>query len=623
MEPIEEPSMDQALLNKIKETVLENLDNEQFSVEELSKNVGVSRSQLHRKLKLLKGKSVSQFIRDIRLEEAMKLLQKEVATSSEIAYRVGFSSTSYFNTCFQSKYGFPPGEVKKLKKEEVQRNNAIEPAKSKRPTIQKTVMLAILGLAIIIPVLLFFFISLSNKTNERPTSVAILPLDNLTGDADLEYMAMGMQDALIGELGKIGRLRVISKTSTLRYRDQKFFMKDIARELNVDVLVEGSIFASGDSLRLQLQLIDPFPEENHLWAQEYYQDIRQVLAMQNTVIRDIARKIEINLSPEEEARLAGTRTVNPDTYKNYLRGMYHLNKGTTEDFEKGMYYLNLAIESDPADPFAYAGLALGYAITGHGPLQQEEAMKRAKAAAQKAVSLDENMDNAYTALAMMNLYQFWDWDSARTFFEHALKINPNNEMTHSHYAWLHHVLDNGEEAIREARLAAEIDPLSPTFANNVGWIHMRLKDYDQAIAEAKKSLKLDPDFPYGHFVIGYSYLFQGKYEEAIREHQQLPQNDDFFKATLSITYAYAGQSEKATALLDALESKSKETWVHPLILARLHAALGNKEEALRYLEEASDKKYYPLPWMKYVQLFEPLKNEPRFQTIFKKWNVPS
>ncbi len=302
-------SIDQVFINKVTDILEINLGNEQFGVRELARELGMSRSNLHRKLHGIKGKSTSQFIREYRLERAIELLQNNVASISEIAYRVGFHSDSYFNTCFHNFFGHTPGEVKKG-------NHRInhEPYKSKIETQ---------------------YINRANpdKIINPSRGIAILPLDHLSQNSELEYLTAGIHDALIGELGSIDGLRVISRTSTLKYPG-RLSMQQIAQELGVDVIVEGSVLINGNNLRLQLQLIDVFPEEQHIWAQEYYLNVSSILSMQNNAIQDIAKTINIKLTAEDKNNLTTIRKVKPVTYKASLREIYYSNKSTKRGISK-------------------------------------------------------------------------------------------------------------------------------------------------------------------------------------------------------------------------------------------------------------------------------------------------
>jgi TolB-like protein/Tfp pilus assembly protein PilF len=453
---------------------------------------------LHRRLKKLTGKSASDLISETRLEHAKHLLEDNVATVSEIAYRVGFNSPSYFNNVFQKHYGVPPDEVKKgvsiLSSDNQPQEQLPQPGRLKVWWFA-TGLVCLLSLVVI----LFYFKSFSSTEK----SIAVLPLDNLTGEPDNAYFVEGMHDALIGELGKISSLRVISRTSTLRYKESGMLLKDIARDLGVDHVVEGSVFSAGDSIRLIIQLIEVFPKERHLWAYEYNNRMDRVLTVQASAVKDIAQNIRVNLSPQVSTKLASSRAVNPATYKSYLRGMYYLNQGTNESFDLGIRYLHEAIDNDPGDPLAYAGLALGYALIGHGPLSKEEAFLRATAAANKAIRLDSTIDEAHTALALLNLYESWDWNKAQEGFEHAIQTNPSNELAHAHYAWYHVSFGNKDKAIYHAQKAVEIEPFSASYHSWLSWSYYDFVEYDQAEKSARKSLALQEELPCGLLGLGW------------------------------------------------------------------------------------------------------------------------
>ncbi|MDH3708770.1 MAG: helix-turn-helix domain-containing protein, partial [Cyclobacteriaceae bacterium] len=526
-------SQDDKFLQELQDIVLENLQNEQFSVELLARLKGVSRSQLHRRLKLLKGQSVSQFVREVKLNEAMKLLQQEVGNVSEIAYRVGFSSTSYFNTCFHEHYGYPPGEVKKRnqiphaepdekariieKRVGVRPRHSTESSDLKQPASgspkrSKAILIAFLAVVALAAV---FLVMTKNSKGEIPDnpSVAILPLEHLSDRPDQEYLTAGFHDALIGELGTIEGLRVISRTSTLRYPKSDLLMQDIARELGVDVIVEGSVFITGDSMRLQLQLIKPFPEESHIWAQEYYREINDILSLESSVIQDIAQSIEVRLSAEDKKRLDTKKQVDPEAYKAYLRGIYFLNKSTPADFQKGLDFLHQAIENDPANAYSYAGLAEGYIALLHGPNPSITYWQRAKAAAARAIELDSTLAKAHAVLAMIKLYHENDWEGAEQAFIKASNLNPDLAINHFHYAWYKIIFGQREEALKEQKLAKELDPLTPIYTADLGSMYYWLGQYDEAKFALDEALELDSAFGHSWWMMGNVLAQQGKFDQ--------------------------------------------------------------------------------------------------------------
>ncbi|MDH3650837.1 MAG: adenylate/guanylate cyclase domain-containing protein, partial [Saprospiraceae bacterium] len=373
---------------------------------------------------------------------------------------------------------------------------------------------------VLIGLILLFARNYLKSENGKLVSIAVLPLDNISDDPEHEYFTAGMHDALTGALGGISALRVISRTSTLKYEPGSMSIGEMAEALGVHTLIEGSVFGYGDSVRIQLQLIEVFPEENHLWAREYHQAVGNTLKIQSEMVQDIAREIHVQLTPEEENRLADTRTVNPDTYKAYLRGMYFLNKSTPEDHFKGLDFLKQAIENDPADPLAYTGLAMGYVMLGHGPDPDYPMWQRGRAAALRAITLDSTLAEAHAALAVIKLYFEGDWTGAKEAFVRANQINPNLAQNRFHYAWYWALMGNMTRAFEEHQLAKELDPLTPVFTADLGSLHYWIGRYDEAIVEVEQALEIDPEFGHSWWVLGNIYAQQGLYDQAIEAHQK-------------------------------------------------------------------------------------------------------
>lgn len=623
-------SRDEVFLKKITEAVLNNLENEQFGVTELSEQVAISRFQLHRKLKLLRGKSVSQFIREIRLAEAMKMLQADAGTTSEIGYKVGFTSPSYFNKCFRDYYGFAPGEVKKRtaapRPDELHNvNSTSEPlhndiadvkppersGKKNRTPLFLLIFVAIIGLVI-------FYIFFPVRRDQL--SIAILPLDNLSGFPEQTYFVNGMHDALIGELGQISALRVISRTSTMRYQKSEMLIQDIAEELGVDMIVEGSVYGSGDSVRIQLQLIEAFPKERHVWAKEYHQNIQNALAMHSSVVRDIAKEIRISLTPEEEVRINKTRTVNPETYKAYLSGMHYLTQFTPEAIEKGMTYLLDAVRKDPGDPLPWAGLAIGYNTLGHAPSPPPDAYTNAKAAAKRALALDETLAETHLALAMIALYQDWDWKVADEGFSRALEINPNLADAHANYAWFKMLFGKNDETLQHARKATSLDPFSSLHASYLASELWWMGRHDEGLIEVDRALKLMPDHGFALFVKGGIFSSKNSHEQAIENSRKASDVSPTWRWTLASSYAAASQIDEARKIADEIkmDPSSIDTWG----LAEVYARLGEKDPAFDWLEQGYKTRFSWMPWIACNPNYEFLHNDPRFDDLLKRMNLP-
>lgn len=479
------------------------------------------------------------------------------------------------------------------------------------------------GIAGFVVIMTVIALSLFTGRAEAIDSIAVLPLENLSGDPDQEYFSDGITDALINELAKIRALRVISRTSVMQYKEVRKSLSEIARELNVDAVVEASVLTVGGRVQIRAQLIQA-PTEQNLWAQSYERKMSDILFLQSEMAQTIAREIKVKLTPQEETRLASARPVNPEAYEAYLKGMFYLNKFTLEGFEKGLAYLQQAVEKDPADALPYAGLALGTSIAGHGLgfglVPPREAFPPAKAAALKALELDEMLAEAHAALALVKLYYEWDWAGVEQAFRRALELNPNIPEAHRHYAWYLVLIGRLDEAIAEMKQAQQVDPLTPIYTAELGWLYWIAERYEEAIDEARKSLELNPDFPVGLYVLGGTYAEQGMYEEAIAAHQKAGAVNPAWKWGLGRTYALAGRRDEARKILAELVEEARPSDTMPL--ARIYIILGEKDEALRWLEAAYEYRHGWIPWISRAPRPELLRDDPRFKDLLRRMNLP-
>ena len=454
---------------------------------------------------------------------------------------------------------------------------------------------------------------------DRIESLAVLPLENRTGDSEQEYFADGITDALVANLAKIGALQVRSRTSIMQYKGIKKPLPEIARELNVDAVVEGSIMRVGNQVHITAQLIHA-PTDTHLWADSYERDLREIRTLLNEVTRTIARQIEITLTPEQEARLSVTRPVNPETFKAYLMGMSNLNKGTPEGTKIGLTYLQQAIEKDPEEPLAYGALALGYAVSAHGPGAPPDAFEQARAAALKALKLNDKLPEAYAALAITKIFRDWDWDGAAENFRNALRLNPNLTHTRAFYAFYLLLFGRIDDALAEMRKIQEVDPLTELWPAWQGWLYLYAEQYDEAIKETNKSLEMNPNFPVAFYVQGCAYALKGMYEQAIEIHQKAGELSPGWKCGLARIYAMAGRLDEARQVLAELETDHTpwDTWY----IALVYVTLGDKDQAFRWLEVAYGPPNHPyLPWMSCAPGFKPLRNDPRFADLLHRMNL--
>lgn len=450
-------------------------------------------------------------------------------------------------------------------------------------------------------------------------SLAVLPFENLSGDPDQDYLAEGMHEALITELAQIkGLRRVIARSSVMRYQRTQEPLPHIARELGVDALMTGSVLRSGNRVRITAHLIKAANEEQ-LWSDSYEREMRDVLSLQNEIVAAITRKTKLQLTPQEHARLTTARQVNPEAYEAYLRGMFHYNKFTPDGFEKGRAYLQQAIEKDPADPLPYAGLALGYSLVGHE--QAPETFPLAKAAALKALELDDTLPQAHEALAKIKLYGDWDWAGALENFQHALETSPNLAQAHAHYSWYLQLAGTMDQAIEEMKRAQELDPLTPLWSAWLGWQYWEAGRYDEALDAARISLELDPNFPVGLYILGAAYAEKGMYAEAIDAHQRAGVASPAWRWPLGRTYVLAGREDEARKI--AAELEKEHTGFNPWGLAEIYAALGEKDSAFRWLEVCFQTRAGYMPWVWIEVPFRSLHDDRRFEDLLRRINLPS
>ena len=474
------------------------------------------------------------------------------------------------------------------------------------------------------------FIHRRSTATTRPPqihSIAVLPLENLSGDPEQQYFSDGMTDELITELSKISALRVIARTSVMRYKGTKKSLPEIARELNVDAVIEGSVMHSDNRVRINAQLVDAKTQRN-LWAQTYDRDLGDILALHSDVARAIVRQIRITVTPEEQRRLANTYVVNPKAYEAYLRGRYLWNKRTGQDMRKGIGYFEQAVEMDPNYANAYAGLADSYLLlVFYGPVPPAMDFPKAKAAALRAVALDDSLAEAHTSLANALFHYDWDWTSAEKEFRRAIALNPGYAAAHHWYAGLLSSIGRHDEALAEIKRAQELDPLSLIINTDIGSTLFDSGDYDLAINQLRSTLELDPSFWVLRWWLGRSYLAKGLHEAGVREFEsvaELSKGNPSALAWLGYGYAVSGETAKARQILARLQQKAKESYVSPYQFAVLYASLGERDQAIGYLEKAFQERCYEMYFLNLERhrLFRPLDSDPRFQEILRRMNFP-
>lgn len=452
-------------------------------------------------------------------------------------------------------------------------------------------------------------------------SLAVLPLESLSSDASQDYFADGMTDELISDLGQIGALRVISRTSVMAYKHTRKPLPQIARELNVDAVVEGTVLRSGDQVRITAQLIQAAADK-HLWSQSYEGELRDTLALQDKVARAIADQIRINLNPQEQAVLKNVKSVNPQAYESYLKGRYFWNKRTRESLKVALAYFNQAIDKDPKYAEAYSGLADTYALLGdwqYAVMTAKEALPAAKAAAIKALELDNGLGEAHNSLAFCLDGFDWDFDSAGKEFRRAIELNPGYATAHHWYAWHLSLLGRYDQAIAEMRKAESLDPLSLVINADLAELLVLAHSYNESIEQSNKTIELDPNFGLAHNHLAQAYLQEHRNDEAVAELQkavQLSGGSPTCMANLARAYAATGKRTEAQELLGELKKRSGAGYSHGTEIAVIYAALGDKDQAMSWLEKSYEERFNPGVLLR--PGFDSLRSDSRFEELVRR-----
>ncbi|HXN21188.1 MAG TPA: protein kinase [Candidatus Dormibacteraeota bacterium] len=453
----------------------------------------------------------------------------------------------------------------------------------------------------------------------RIESLAVLPLENLSGDPEQDYFADGMTDQLITELAKIGSLRVISRTSVMHYRGTKKTLPQIGRELNVNAVVEGSVARSGDHVRINAQLILA-ATDHHLWTKSFERDLREVLAIQGEVARAIATEVQIKLTPQERARFSGTRPVNPEAYEAYLKGHYYSDKGTEEEVRKGIEYLNAALRIDPSYAPAWAGMADSYYSLSNIYWPPTEAMPKARAAAEKALAIDETLASAHTALGLVRLYYDRDFPGAEREFRRVIELHPSDAQAHLWYGTYCALMGRREESLSHLKLAQQLDPLSVETTTYVGAALYLLREYPQVVVQSLASLKVDPNNWGAHANLGMVYQQLGRFSEAVAEFHRASEltGSPAVLAQLGHAYAAAGNKAEAQKVLGDLKGLSKQRFVPAFAIAIVYAGLGHREQALNWLEKAYEDRSEDFVSLRADPQFDSLRSDPRFANLLRR-----
>ena len=464
----------------------------------------------------------------------------------------------------------------------------------------------------------------SNLTPAPIDSIAVLPLRNLSGDPEQEYFADGMTEALMTDLAKIGALKVISHSSIMRYKGTDKPLREIAGELDVDVIVEGSALRVGDRVRITAQLIDP--ETNQaLWADSYERDLQDVLLLQGEVAQAIASEIQVALTPLETTRLASARPVNPEAHEAYLKGRFHANKLTPPDIEAALSYFKLALEKDPDYALAYVGVARVWGGRNQmGFTHPSEAVPKQREAVERALELDDSLAEAHAALAALKTWGEWDWVAAERAFERALELNPNDAEARVYYSFFLNESRRPDVAMVQIERALELDPFNDFYQALYGVVLMSVRRYDEAIEQFRTALRTAPGNPVALIQLSTTFHLAGMYEDALESHKSYLNTvgDSEGMEALVRGFEESDYAGAMRSLAETMAARSLRTGTNPVDVAVLYVRAGENEPALDWLERAFVERDPNLAAINARPDLDPLRDDPRFQDLVRRMNLP-
>jgi TolB-like protein/DNA-binding winged helix-turn-helix (wHTH) protein/tetratricopeptide (TPR) repeat protein len=455
--------------------------------------------------------------------------------------------------------------------------------------------------------------------------LAVLPFENLSGDADQEFFSDGLTEEMIAQLGKLNpdRLTVIARGSVAKYKRSTQGANQIGGELHAEYLVQGSVRRDSDRVRITVHLIQ-VSDQTDRWADSYDRDLKDILALQDTVARTIASQINIALVPAQASQLATRRSVEPEAYEAYLKGRYYWNKRTAEGMQKAQHYFQLAIDKDPGYGAAYSGLAdCNSGLTWHGFTSPAETLPRAHAAALKAIEIDPQSAEAHASLALVLLHE-WNWPRSEAEFKRALQLDPRYANAHHWYGDYLSVMGRHDEALIEAKKASDLDPLNLMIGTWLGLRYYLAHKYESAIEQGRNTVELDPNFAASHLLLGEAYVQKGLHEEGLAELESsasLSGNNPLYLAQVAVAYASQGSRAEALQIAAQLQATSTDRYVSPYGLAQIYAGLKDKEQTFKWLQSAYDGRAV---WMSYLAvdpLFDDYRSDQRFQDLMRRTHL--
>jgi serine/threonine protein kinase/tetratricopeptide (TPR) repeat protein len=461
-------------------------------------------------------------------------------------------------------------------------------------------------------------------------SVAVLPFANASADPSMDYLSDGITEGVIDRLSGLPNVKVISRTSAFRYKKRDIEPQKIAKELGVDALVTGRVLQRGEDLSVSAELVDA-REDKQLWGEQYSRKLADIASVQQEIATAISGNLRVRLKSEEKTRSAKMYVANPEAYQLYLNGRYHANKGTYGGLMKGIEYFQQAIAKDPNYTLAYANLADSYVELGGWLtyLPPSEAGPKAKAAAMKALELDDSLAEAHAALARAQYYFGWDWPSAEREFKRAVELNPNSAISHHGYSELLLVRARFDESIAEGMRALEIDPLSPQIVADLAYTYLVMRRYDEAIAQQRKALDLDPNAAWIRHDMAHAYTLKGAYAQAIAEEDKIPvqakvvaAENKLIASGIGWIYAVSGRRADALKIAEQFKDLASHAYVDFYQVAEIYAALDDKDEAFRLLERAYEEHSSNMPFLAVDPFWDGIRSDPRYADLLRRMGLP-
>ncbi len=529
-------------------------------------------------------------------------------------------------------FGFPVALILswafEITPEGIKLESEIEPNKSVTRRTGRKIVAVTIALAVVAAGLFVYQLvrSKSDTSSSSPItaaiankSIAVLPFDNLSRDPDNAYFCEGVQDEILTRLAKVADLKVISRTSTQHFKSAPDNLPQIAKQLGVAHIVEGSVQRAKDQVRVNVQLINA-QTGAHLWADTYDRKLTDIFAVESEIAKTIAETLQARLTGSEKSSIAKTPTVNPETYELYLKGRFFSEKRTGADLRKSIEYYDQAIAKDPGYPLAYVGLADSHLLlTAYGAISTKEAASPARAALKKALALDDSLAQAHASSGLLATLEL-DLNRAITELERAIQLNQNYATAHHWIALPLMAIGQSDRAIVEGKRAIELDPLSLICNADLAWVYFNARRYDETEAQARKTLEMDPRFYVAHYYLGEALQFKGKLTEAIAEYQKSAElnNDPYSLAMLGQAYARKGEMDEARKVLTRLREQAKSQYVSPYAFAVVLTALGDKAHAIDELEHGYDDTGFYISLIKVDPLFDDLRGDPRFDALVRK-----